>query len=168
MSHSNHHQLAGYLRDTRKVSGYLRSNASNRYILKEFQWHEVGKPTPVFTGWTVYDNTDKKDVGDYYEKATAEQTMAALNEDDSFYLDLFKDVMGSDLAKAGLSEALGIPLKGKDRESVSKVDTSALDALTKQMEEDKAKKKKTTRNLMIGGGVLAAGGLTYLALRNRN
>ena len=168
MSYSNHHQLAGYLRDTRNVSGYLRSNDSNRYILKEFEWYEEDKPSELFIGWTVFDNEEKKDVDDYYDKATADQTMAALNKDDSFYLDLTTDVLGSDLAKAAISDFLGINLKGKDKEDVSKVDTSALDALTKQMEEDRAKKKKTSRILMIGGGVLAAGGLTYLALRNRN
>ena len=160
-----------FLEKRKEEEGMIQSSEvtpPKRYILKEFEWYEEGAETELFTGWTVYDKTDKVDVGDYYDKATADQTMDALNEDDSFYLDLTRDVLGSDLAKAAISDFLDINLKGKDKESVSKVDTSALDALTKQMEEDKAKKKKTTRNLMIGGGVLAAGGLTYLALRTRN
>ena len=78
-----------------------------------------------------------------------------------------KDIVSSDIGQALIAEKVGVTLRGKDAE-VAASQSGELDALKKELEEKDAKKKKTTRNLMIGGGVLAAGGLTYLALRNRN
>jgi hypothetical protein len=182
MSYSNHRQVAGYLRDTRNVSGYLRdtrnvsgylrSNASIRYLVKtRSELDPTGKERRKYGVFDMgEDGAESIFIAEYFEKVNADAVAKKLNDDDDTlgsFLDLAERIITSDLGQGLIADQLGVSLTGKDKE-IAESNSGELDALKKELEEKDAKKKKTTRNLMIGGGVLAAGGLTYLALRTRN
>jgi len=171
MSHSNHHQLAGYLRDTRNVSGYLRSNGV-RYLVKTRSELDPRGEERIKYGVFDMGEDGGEDIfiAEYFEKVNADAVANKLNTEDDTFGGIFgflKDIVSSDIGQALIAEKVGVTLIGKDKQ-IADSKSGELDALKKELEEKDAKKKKTTRNLMIGGGVLAAGGLTYLALRNRN
>ena len=194
MSYSNHRQLAGYLRNTRNVSGYprdtrnvfreekrrrrhdsiFRSNASTRYLVMPRDDYDPNGNLRIIYGVVDTEGGDNEDertlVAEYFEEVNAKNIAKKLNDDDDalgIFMAFAERIITSDIGQALLADQLGVKLTGKDAQ-VAASKSGELDALKKELEEKEAKKKKTTRNLMIGGGVLAAGGLTYLALRNRN
>jgi hypothetical protein len=177
MSHSNHHQLAGYLRDTRNVSGYLRDTRNVSGYLRRNNARYIVAPTEVNfeTMYSVIDREggeegdDQVIIASYYEQENADAVAKQLNaEDDTFgkTFDFLESVVTSDIGQAFIADKVGVTLKGKDA-VVAASKSGELEALKKELAEKEAKRKKTTRNLMIGGGVLAAGGLAYLAMRRR-